>query len=79
MQQSIYIRISKTGKVEASRKPSQEPLRDSDRKAIPTIFLALNLKIPDEAFKPPNISATISVPIEKIGTSIEVVDPLKVF
>jgi len=39
--------------------------------------MALDLTIPDEAWKPPNISASISVPIEKLGTCIEVVDPLR--
>jgi hypothetical protein len=28
--------------------------------------------------RPPSISASISVPIEKVGTAVEVVDPLKI-
>ena len=77
MQTVVHLRVAKNGKTAVTSNPSQEPLRDSANKALPTVFLALNLKIPDEAFKPPNITAMITVPIEKIGTAIEVVDLLK--
>lgn len=77
MKQSVYIRIAKNGKVNATNKPSQEPLKDSYGKSIPTVFLALQLEIPDAAFKPPNIQASIKVPIEHLGVAIETVDPLK--
>ena len=84
MKTKVYIRIGKTGskiKVDARTSPSIEPMRESTArfsKAIPTVYIALDIEIPDEAFKPPNISASISNPIEKMGTAIEVVDPLRV-
>jgi hypothetical protein len=84
MKTKIYLRIGRSGskvKVDASLSTKIEPLREGNArysKAIPTIFMALDIEIPDEAFKPPNISASISVPIEHVGTAIEVVDPLKV-
>lgn len=78
MKQTIYLRISKDGSVDATKTFKQEPIRDCNKKAKPTVFLALSLNIPDEAFKPPNISASITIPIEKLGTAIEIVDPLKV-
>jgi hypothetical protein len=77
MKQMVYLRISKDGNVSASSKHNQEPIRDYRKKAKPTVFLALSLTIPDEAFKPPNITASITIPIEKIGNSIEVIDPLE--
>jgi hypothetical protein len=78
MEKRVYIRISKSGKIEASRTLKEEPIRGTNRRFEPTVFLALDLTIPDEAFKPPTITASISVPIEKIGTAIHVVDPMKV-
>lgn len=77
MRQKIYIRLTKDGTVAATQSYKPEPLCDTYKKAKPTVFLALELNIPDEAFKPPNITASITVPIEKVGTAIEVVDPLK--
>ena len=83
MKTKVYLRIGKDGskvKVDAHTVPKIEPLRVGQSrysKAIPTVFMALDLTIPDEAWKPPNISASISVPIEKLGTCIEVVDPLR--
>lgn len=86
MKQKIYLRIGRTNngyktKVDASTKAKIEPLREgTDRhsRAIPTVYMALNLTIPDEAFQPPNISASITIPLEKLGTAIEVVDPLRI-
>jgi hypothetical protein len=78
MKQKAYLRITKDGKIDASGKFKGEPLRDSNNRAKPTVFLALELNIPDEAFQPPSISASITVPIEKLGTCIETVDPMKV-
>jgi hypothetical protein len=76
MKQKIYMRISKDGKVDASNKFKNEPLRDGYKHAKSTVYLALMLEIPDVAFQPPTISASISVPIEKVGSCVEVVDPL---
>lgn len=81
---NVFLRVGKDGskyKAVATTNPTQEPLRIGTYRggrAIPTVFLSLSLEIPDEAFKPPNISASISVPIEKLGTAIEVVDPIRV-
>lgn len=77
MKTIVYLRLTKDGRVRANQKFDQDPIRDTYKKAIPTIYLALQLTIPDEAFKPPNISAAITVPIEKLGTAVEVVDPMK--
>lgn len=77
MKSKVYLRLTKDGMVNATQSYKPEPLRDSYKRAKPTVFLALELNIPDEAFKPPNITASITVPIEKVGTAIEVVDPLK--
>jgi hypothetical protein len=84
MKTKVFLRIGKDDrkiKVDAHISPSIEPMRKGNgayrQKAIPTVYMALELDIPDEAFKPPNISASISVPIEHIGTAIEVVDPLR--
>ena len=84
MKAKVFLRIGKNGnkmKVDAKASPSIEPLRngtDRHAKAIPTVYMALELDIPDEAFKPLNISASIAVPIERIGTAIEVVNPLRI-
>lgn len=84
MKTRAYLRIGKNGskiKIVANANPDTTPLKagtDRYSKFIPTVYLSLELNIPDEAFKPPNISASITVPIEKVGTAIEVVDPLKV-
>lgn len=78
MKEKIFLRIAKDGKVDASLKFKQEPLRDSSNRAKPTVYLALMIEIPDIAFQAPTISASISVPVEKVGTCIEVVDPMKV-
>jgi hypothetical protein len=85
MKTKIFLRIGKQGgKIKVDARvigPSIEPLREGSgryAKAIPTIYMALDLEIPDEAFRPPNISASISVPIEKLGTAVEVIDPLRI-
>lgn len=83
MKTKIYLRIAKDGskiKVDASQKTKIEPIREGTHrysKPMPTVFLAMDIEIPDEAFKPPNISVMISVPVERCGTAIEVVDPMK--
>lgn len=84
MKTKIYLRIGKNGqkvKVVANINPDISPLKagtDRYAKSIPTVYMALELEIPDEAFRPPNISASIKVPIEKVGTAIEIVDPLRI-
>ena len=83
MKTNVFLRIGKDGnkyKSAVTAGPIQDPLRVGTYRggrAIPTVYLSLSLEIPDEAFRPPSISALISVPIEKLGTAIEVVDPLK--
>jgi len=82
MKTKVYLRIGREGlkiKVDAHVKPNIEPLRIGTgkwSKAMPTVFMAIDLEIPDAAFKPPNIFASISVPIEKVGIAVEVVDPM---
>jgi hypothetical protein len=78
MKTTIFLRLTKDGQVNATQTSKVEPLRDSRGKAKHTVFLSLQVNIPDEAFRPPNISASISVPIERVGTAVEVVDPLKI-
>lgn len=78
MKSKVYLRIAKDGSVDAATKYKPEPLRDSRKRAKQTVYLVLNLEIPDEAFAPPNIFASIKVPIERLETAVEVVDPLKV-
>jgi hypothetical protein len=82
MKTRIYLRIGNTNgkiKVVANIKPDLSPLKNGTgrySRSIPTVYMSLELIIPDEAFKPPNISASIAVPIEKLGVAIETVDPL---
>jgi hypothetical protein len=76
MKLKTYLRIAKDGKVDAAIKFKGEPLRDSRGRSKSTVYLALELIIPDEAFRPPTISASISVPIEHLGACIETVDPM---
>ena len=78
MKTTVHLRLTKDGQVNATQTAKVEPLRDTRGKAKPTVFLALQVNNPDEAFRPPSISASISVPIEKVGTAVEVVDPLKI-
>ena len=88
MKTKVYLKIGKEGtgnhakiRVEARTNHNGEPIRTGSgihsKKAIPTVFMALELEIPDEAFQPPNVFAAIKVPIQKVGTAIEVVDPLR--
>ena len=82
MKTKVYLRIGNNAgkiKIAANIKPDISPLKTgTDRwaKSSPTVYMALELNIPDEAFKPPNISASITIPIEKVGAAVEVVDPL---
>lgn len=83
MKTKVFLRIGKYQqriRVDASLSPKYENLKQTAGRspAIPTVFMAMELEIPDEAFQPANIFASIKVPIEKLGTAIEVVDPLKV-
>ena len=86
MKTKVYLRIGRdptTGKVkiDGGSKQNLEPFREKSyrgSKAIPIVNMAVNIEIPDEAFRPPNICASIVVPIEKVGTAIEVVDPLRI-
>ena len=81
----VYLRIGKVNNwkyiTAVSATSTNEPLKDGHgtrRKSIPTVFLALDLSIPDEAFQPPNICASINIPVEKVQPCIEVLDPLKI-
>jgi hypothetical protein len=86
MKVRIYMRIGKDEKtkkiyVDASTKQKTDPLRTSANRyssSVPTIYMIQELTIPDEAFRPATISASISVPIEKLGTAVEVIDPLRI-
>lgn len=84
MKTKVYLRIGKDSnkkiKIDARLNPNIEPLKVAPgryARSIPTVYMALELEIPDAAFNPPTISAYISIPIEKLGTAVEVVDPLR--
>lgn len=77
MKTTIYLRLTKDGRIRATQRYDPDPIRDSWKKALPTVFCAVTIEIPDVAFKPPSIIASIVVPVEKVGTCIEIVDPLK--
>ena len=85
MKSKVFLRISKDGsgkiKVDASTTSKTDPLKKTESygrsKPLPTVFIALNLEIPDEAFVAPNIYVSITIPLEKVGTAIEIIDPLR--
>ncbi len=65
-------------KVEVGEKANMTPLKDSSGRVLPTIFVALDLEIPDIVFTPQVINVKVQVQQEKIIGLAEVKAPGKV-
>lgn len=57
MKAKVYLRVARHAhgrarryKVEASPRPSHEPVRDSKQQALPTVAFAIELDLPDHLF-----------------------------
>ncbi|MFA4974064.1 MAG: hypothetical protein WC683_15745 [bacterium] len=81
----VYLRVAKDpqgGYVsQASKAMTAEPLRRSQTKGapfIPTVFMTLDLDIPDEAFQPPSVHVALQVPKEAVFPCVQVIDSLKI-
>lgn len=78
MKTTVYLRAarSKNGRkaiVEATARPSYRPLHDHQAVALPTVYFALDLVIPDDMFKVAErvvAELTLSAPDESIAAAV---------
>lgn len=83
MKTTAYIRVGKDSnrngrrpyKVEASNKKDHKPIKDTRGRLLPTIFFAVELDIPDNAFNgAARVIAKLNVPEEKLEIAAEVLE-----